>query len=318
MDGPGGGLRLIFMGTPDFAVAVLDALVQAGHEIAGVYSQPPRRAGRGHKEHPSPVHDYAEARGLAVRTPVDLKDASVRREFAGIGADVAVVAAYGLILPQAILDAPLLGCLNAHASLLPRWRGAAPIQRAILAGDAETGITIMRMDAGLDTGGILLAEALPIAPGATAGALHDALAALAGRLMAEALGGLAAGKLASHPQPEEGVTYADKVGSDDARLDWARPAAELERVVRAFAPRPGAWFEVRGERIRVLESGIVEGPREAAPGTVLDDALTVSCGDGALRLVRVQRGGKAPMDAADFLRGYDIPAGTDLTPPADR
>ncbi len=313
-----GGLRLIFMGTPDFAVAVLDALVEAGHEIAGIYCQPPRRAGRGHKERPSPVQQYAEARGLAVRTPASLKDASVRREFAEIDADAAVVAAYGLILPPAILESPRLGCLNAHASLLPRWRGAAPIQRAILAGDTETGITIMRMDAGLDTGGILLAEPVPIGPEATAGTLHDALATLAGRLIVEALGGIAAGSLSPRPQPEDGVTYADKISGDDARLDWTRPAEELERVVRAFGPRPGAWFEARGERIRVLESGIVEGRREAAPGTVLGDALTVSCGKGALRLVRVQRGGKAPMDAGAFLRGFDIPAGTDLTSPADK
>ncbi len=318
MDGLRGGLRLIFMGTPDFAVAVLDALVEAGHEIAGIYSQPPRRAGRGHKEQSSPVQQYAEARGLAVRTPASLKDAGEQREFARMGADAAVVAAYGLILPPAILDAPRLGCLNAHASLLPRWRGAAPIQRAILAGDTETGVTIMQMDVGLDTGGILLAEPVPIAPEATAGTLHDALAALAGRLMAEALGGLADGSLSPRPQPEKGVTHADKISGDDARLDWARPAAELERIVRAFAPRPGAWFEARGERIRVLESGIVEGGPEAAPGAVLDDALTVACGGGALRLVRVQRGGKAPMEAAAFLRGFDIPAGTDLTSPVNR
>ena len=318
MDGLRGGLRLIFMGTPDFAVAVLDALVEAGHEIAGIYSQPPRRAGRGHKERPSPVQQYAEARGLAVRAPASLKDAGEQREFAKIGADAAVVAAFGLILPRAILDAPRLGCLNAHASLLPRWRGAAPIQRAILAGDTETGVTIMQMDAGLDTGGILLAEPMPIAPEATSGTLHDALAALAGRLMVEALGGLAAGSLSPRPQPDQGVTYADKIRGDDARLDWTRPAAELERVVRAFAPRPGAWFEARGERIRVLESGIAEGRREAAPGAVLDDALTVSCGEGALRLVRVQRGGKAPMEAGALLRGFDIPAGTDLMSPAGK
>ncbi len=317
MDGRHGGLRLIFMGTPDFAVAVLDALIEAGHEIAGVYSQPPRRAGRGHKEHSSPVQDHAEARGLAVRTPASLEDSGEQRAFARIGADAAVVAAYGLILPRAILDAPRLGCLNAHASLLPRWRGAAPIQRAILAGDKETGITIMQMDAGLDTGGILLAEPVPIAPEATSGTLHDTLAALAGRLMVEALGGLAAGSLSPRPQPAQGASYADKIGRDDARLDWTRPAEELERVVRAFAPRPGAWFETRGERIRVLVSEIAAGQPEAASGTVLENSMTVACGGGALRLMRLQRGGKAPMDAAAFLRGFGVPAGTELPSPAN-
>ncbi len=308
-------LRLAFLGTPDFARVSLEALAAAGHEIAAVYSQPPRPAGRGKKLRPSPVQACAEARGWELRTPRRLKDPEEQAAFAALELDVAVVAAYGLILPKAILEAPRLGCLNVHASLLPRWRGAAPIQRAILAGDAETGITIMQMDEGLDTGAMLLQEAIPIAPRTTASALHDALAALGGRLIVEALDGLAAGRLTARPQPEAGATYAAKLERSEGRLDWRETAEALDRRRRAFAPWPGAWFEAAGERIKVLDSEIVEGGGEAAPGRVLDAALTIACGAGALRLVTVQRAGKQPMAAAEFLRGFPLAPGTALPLP---
>jgi len=302
-------MRIVFMGTPDFALAALQALHGAGHEIACVYSQPPRPAGRGHKERPSRVQAWAEAQGLTVRTPRSLKDGDELATFAALDADVAVVAAYGLILPRAVLAAPRHGCINIHASLLPRWRGAAPIQRAILAGDRETGITIMRMDEGLDTGPILLREAMPI-DRMTAGELHDALAVLGARLIVDALGGLEEGMLVPEPQPAEGVTYAAKIGREEARIDWRQEAEAVERQVRAFAPRPGAWFEAGGKRVKVLTADVVDG--EGTPGEVLDDRLTVACGRGALRLVTVQREGKAPSDAEAFLRGFDLPAGTVL------
>jgi len=306
-------MRLAFMGTADFAVPALDALAEAGHEIACVYSQPPRRAGRGQRTRPSPVQARAEALGIAVRNPVSLRDTAAQRAFADLALDAAVVAAYGLILPKTVLDAPRLGCLNIHGSLLPRWRGAAPIQRAILAGDAETGITIMVMDEGLDTGAILCAEAIPIADDMDAGALHDALAALGARLIPVALAGLADGTLRATPQPGEGATYAAKLTREEARLDWTRPAAVLARVVRAFAPRPGAWFLQDGVRIKVLKAEIVpDAAAEAVPGTLLDDRLTVACGDGALRLLVVQREGRAALDAAVYLRGAPLPAGAVL------
>lgn len=303
-------LRLVFMGTPDFAVPALAALIEAGHEILCVYSQPPRRSGRGQKERPSPVHAYAAERGIAVRTPASLRDDAEQASFAALDADAAVVIAYGLILPQPILDAPRLGCLNIHASLLPRWRGAAPIQRAILAGDAETGVTIMQMDAGLDTGDMLLSQPVPITSETTASDLHDGLADLGARLIVEALDGLSAGTIDATPQPESGTTYAQKLSRDEGRLDWSQPADYLARTVRAFSPWPGAWFEHDGARIKVLEAYEVTGA--GAPGTVLDDTLTIACGAGALRLVTVQRSGKGPVDAAAFLRGYDLPAGTVL------
>jgi len=308
------GLRLIFMGTPDFAVASLEALIAAGHEVVCVYSQPPRPTGRGHRPQPSPVQAAAAAHGLMVRTPTSLKGAEEQQAFAALGCDAAVVAAYGLILPQPILEAPRLGCLNVHASLLPRWRGAAPIQRAIMAGDAESGVTIMRMDAGLDTGDVLLAQAVPLGATVTAGDLHDTLAALGGRLVVQALDGLARGTIAPRPQPAAGVTYAKKLDRAEARLDWRRPAAELERLVRALAPRPGAWFEACGERVRALAVAAADAPA-AAPGTVLDDALTIACGQGALRPLRLQRQGRAAMDAEAFLRGFAVPAGTLLPVP---
>ena len=308
----GARLRLAFFGTPAFAVPSLDALRAARHDIAGVYTRPPLPAGRGGRLTPSPVHAAAEAAGIAVRTPRTLKDQVAQAEFAALGLDAAVVVAYGLILPPPVLDAPRLGCLNIHASLLPRWRGAAPIQRAILAGDARTGITIMRMDESLDTGPMLLAEAVPIRAAETAGTLHDTLSALGARLIVSALEGLATGSLAARPQPGDGATYAAKLTREEERLDWARPAAELARRVRAFAPVPGAWFAYDGTRIKVRAAEAVAAGHEVVPGTLLDDALTVACGDGALRLLTVQREGRAPLAAADFLRGTKLPAGTQL------
>jgi methionyl-tRNA formyltransferase len=301
-------LKLVFMGTPDFAAIALDALVEAGHEVVCVYTQPPRPAGRSNQPRPGAVHRRAQALGLQVRTPASLKDETAQAEFAALGADVAVVAAYGLILPAPVLDAPRLGCLNIHASLLPAWRGAAPIQRAIMAGDTETGITIMRMDEGLDTGPMLLNRAIPIGDD-DAGALHDRLAALGAELIVEALAGLAAGTLTEAAQPADGATYAKKLTRDDEAIDWARPATEIARQVRALSPRPGASFSLDGERWKVLSVEATTG-NNGAPGTVLDDSLTVACGDGALRLVQVQRPGRKPMAAADVLRGHPVAAGT--------
>ncbi|MGQ9365544.1 methionyl-tRNA formyltransferase [Azospirillum sp. ST 5-10] len=312
-------LRLVFMGTPDFAVPSLRALIDAGHQVVCVYSQPPRPAGRGQQVQPSPVHRFAEAHGIPVRTPKSLRNAEAQAEFAALAADAAVVAAYGLILPQPVLDAPRLGCLNVHGSLLPRWRGAAPIQRAILAGDGETGITIMQMDAGLDTGAMLLAESVPITGTTTAATLHDALAALGARLIVAALDGLAAGRLTPRPQPQEGVTYAAKLTREDGRLDWNGDAAAIDRQVRALTPWPGCWFEAAGERIKVLAAepldGAADGAAPAAPGTLLDEALTVACGRGAVRLTRVQRPGKAAVDGAAFLRGFSLSPGSVLGGP---
>ena len=305
-------LRLVFMGTPDFAVPALAALIQAGHDIACVYTQPARPAGRGHKTRPSPVQAFADERGIEVRAPRSLRDDAVRHQFSALGADAAVVAAYGVILPEPILDAPRLGCLNIHASLLPRSRGAAPIQRAIMAGDAETGITIMQMDQGLDTGATLRSRAIPIDAGTTVEALHDQLSDLGSQLIVEALAGLAEGKIRPTPQPDEGATYADKITPNDGWLDWTRPAPVLERLVRALSPRPGAWFVFGDERIRVLAAEIGDTPPMALPGLVLDDCLTIACGDGALRCLRVQRQGKAAMDSDAFLRGFEIVPGTQL------
>jgi methionyl-tRNA formyltransferase len=305
-----GRLRLAYMGTPDFAVPALRALIAAGHEIACVYSQPPRPAGRGQKPRLSPVQACAEAEGIPVRTPTSLRDPAEQSAFAALDLDAAVVAAYGLILPKPVLDAPRLGCFNIHASLLPRWRGAAPIHRAILAGDRESGVTIMQMDEGLDTGAIICAEAVPIDDRTTASALHDALADLGARLIVRALDDVVAGRAAATPQPEEGVTYAAKLSRDEGRLDWSRPATELARAVRAYTPWPGAWFDHDDTRIKVLEAQPVDG--KGVPGTVLDDLLTIACGSGALRLLRVQRSGKGPMDAVAFRRGYDLPQGSVL------
>ncbi|MDM7944962.1 MAG: methionyl-tRNA formyltransferase [Oceanibaculum nanhaiense] len=303
-------LRLAFMGTPDFSVPALQALIAAGHEIAAVYSQPPRPAGRGQKLTPSPVQAYAQSQGLEVRTPKSLRNAEAQAEFAALGLDCAVVVAYGLILPKPILEAPRLGCVNIHASLLPRWRGAAPIQRAIQAGDVESGVTIMQMDEGLDTGPMLLRNSVPITPDTTGQSLHDALSPLGGRMIVEALAGLAAGTLQAVPQPEAGVTYAAKLTKEEALLDWTRPAAELERQIRAFDPWPGSFFLHQGERLKVLKAELAEGT--GAPGALLDNALAVACGEGALRLLRVQRPGKAAMEAEALLRGYPLPKGTVL------
>jgi methionyl-tRNA formyltransferase len=303
------------MGTPDFAAVILDALVAAGHRVKAAYSQPPRPAGRGQRLQPSPVQALAEARGIAVRYPTSLRDPAAQAEFTALRADAAVVAAYGLILPPAILPAPRLGCLNVHASLLPRWRGAAPIQRAILDGDPETGVTIMQMDAGLDTGAILLHRAVAITPATTAGGLTDQLAALGGELIIAALDRLAAGELRPRPQPETGITYAKKLSREEAQLDWRLAAARLERQVRAFDPWPGAYFRVDGpsggERIRVLAAETDAG-EAAAPGTVLDERLSIACGDGVLRPLRVQRAGRGAMDTAALLRGFALPPGTVL------
>ncbi|EAR50478.1 methionyl-tRNA formyltransferase [Oceanicola granulosus HTCC2516] len=292
-------MRIVFMGTPDFSVPVLDALVAAGHEIACVYSQPPRPAGRGRKDRPSPVQARAEALGLPVRHPVSLKPAEAQAEVAALGAEVAVVVAYGLILPQPVLDAPARGCLNIHASLLPRWRGAAPIHRAIMAGDAETGVCIMQMEAGLDTGPVLLREALPIGAEETTGELHDRLSSLGARLIVEALDGLDG--LEPQPQPEAGVTYAAKIDKAEARIDWSRPADEVGRHIRGLAPFPGAWCDAGGERLKLLGARVVGGT--GAPGAVLAP-LVVACGTGAVEVPLVQREGRRAGPAADVLRGW--------------
>jgi len=299
------------MGTPDFSVPVLDALVAAGHEIAAVYSQPPRPAGRGKKDRPSPVHLRAEELGLEVRTPVSLKSAEAQADFAALGADVAVVVAYGLILPQAILDAPKRGCLNIHASILPRWRGAAPIHRAIMAGDAQTGVCIMQMEAGLDTGPVLLRDALDIGAQETTAQLHDRLSVMGARLIVEALAQL--DHLKPQVQPEEGVIYATKIDKAEARIDWTRPAIEVDRLIRGLSPFPGAWFDLDGVRIKVLGSHLVEGEGEGQAGTVLDPALHVACGTAAVALTRLQKAGKGAQDAGTFQRGMQIAVGTDLS-----
>ena len=309
-------LDLIFMGTPDFAATILAALIEAGHRVRTVYTQPPRPAGRGHRSHPSPVQALAERHGIEMRCPTSLRDPEAQAEFAATRADMAVVAAYGLILPAPILAAPRLGCLNVHASLLPRWRGAAPIQRAILAGDPETGITIMQMDSGLDTGAILLQQATPIAPDTTAGELSKRLAALGARLILEALDGVARASLLARPQPEAGVTYAAKLRREEAELDWQQSAAVLDRQVRAFDPWPGAFFTARGERIRVMQVAADPQPTGRAPGTVLDERLSVACGTGVLRPLIVQRPGRNALDTASFLRGFALPPGTLLPCPA--
>lgn len=301
-------MRIVFMGTPDFSVPVLDALVDAGHDIAAVYCQPPRPAGRGKKERETPVHLRAEALGLDVRHPKSLRSDDAQAEFAALNADVAVVVAYGLILPQAILDAPKHGCLNIHASLLPRWRGAAPIHRAIMAGDPETGICIMQMDAGLDTGPVLLREATPIRDTETTGALHDRLSAMGAALIVQALEHLP--ELTAVAQPEAGITYADKIDKSEAHIDWTQPAAQVDRLIRGLSPFPGAWTTLNGARLKVLESTVASG--DGPPGTALDDRLTIACGQEAVTILRAQRAGKGAQDADTFLRGMPVPKGTVL------
>ena len=304
-----GSLRIAFMGSPDFSVPALRALHAAGHEIVAVYAQPPRPSGRGQRETPCPVHQAALELGLEVRTPVRLRRAQQdHAAFAALDLDVAVVAAYGLILPKAMLEAPRRGCLNIHASLLPRWRGAGPIQAAILAGDAESGVTIMQMEEGLDTGPMLLEGRVPIGPRTTTPQLHDALSALGAQLILRAL----AENPPTVPQPEMGVTYAPKLSKADAPLDWSLPAAVLDRRVRALNPWPGTSFLWQGEAIRVLEALPEPLAKPAAPGAVLDGAPRIACGEGALRLTRLQRPGRGPQPAEAFLRGHPLPVGAVL------
>jgi len=304
------------MGTPVFAATILEALIVARHQLLAVYTQPPRPAGRGHRLQPSPVQLLAERHRLELRCPARLRSEEIQREFAAFGAAAAVVAAYGLILPPPILNAPRLGCLNVHASLLPRWRGAAPIQRALLAGDTETGVTIMQMGEGLDTGPILMQQVLPIGRDATAASLTDALAQLGAELIVKALDEAVQGRLTARPQPQQGATYAPKISRAEGRLDWRRPAAELERQVRALVPWPVAFFEIGGEQIRVLAAAALPWDSGEAPGTVVDDRLAIACGSGALRPLRLQRPGRGPLEPASFLRGYPIAAGTVLPCPA--
>ena len=308
-------LRLAFMGTPDFSVPTLQALAEAGHEIVGVYTQPPRPAGRGQRERLSPVHSFALEQGWPVFTPGKLKDSGEQAAFVGLDLDAAVVVAYGLILPKAILDAPRLGCFNVHASLLPRWRGAAPIQRAILAGDKESGVSIMAMAEGLDTGPVYSEVRTPITDTTTASDLHDRLAVLGAAALVETLDRLLREPdWAPVPQDPDGVTYAAKLTKEEGRMDWRAPAAALERRLRAFTPWPGGWFDLNDEKVKIIEAECALG--SGAPGTVLDENLTIACGEGALRLTKIQRAGKRAMAAEEFLRGYDLPKGTLLPCPA--
>lgn len=314
-------LRVVFMGTPTFAVPTLEALLAAGFEVVAAYSQPPRPAGRGQKLTPSLVQLLAEKYGIPVHVPVSLKSAESQEIFRSHQADVAVVAAYGLLLPQAILDAPTHGCLNVHPSKLPRWRGAAPIQRAVIAGDVETALCIMKMEAGLDTGPIALQRDVPIPPTATAGDMHDTLAALGGEMMVEALRKLAAGALHFTPQSQHGVVYAAKITKEDARIDWKKPAAEIYNQIRGLSPAPGAVTTLKNTPMKILAAEILEAPLPTSPrsrgedyeyGTVLDDQLTIQCGGGSLRPTRVTWPGKRAMETAEFLRGQPVPAGTVL------
>lgn len=307
-------LEIVFMGTPDFAVPVLDAIAGAGHRVVAVYSQPPRPAGRGLSELKSPVHRRAEAMGIPVRTPKNFKAESDRAEFASLKADAAVVVAYGLLLPAPVLDAPRFGCFNVHASKLPRWRGAAPIQRAIMAGDTVTAVNIMRMDEGLDRGPVCLGRDVPISTGMTAGELHDKLSELGAELMVEALAQLEAGTLKTSLQSQEGVTYAAKIDKRETRIDFAKPAHEVADHIRGLSPYPGAWFEAnlgsKPERIKVLRASAISQSGEV--GVLLDDELTIACGEGAIRIEELQRAGKQPMKASDFLRGARLAPGTRL------
>jgi methionyl-tRNA formyltransferase len=298
-------MRIAFMGTPEFAIPTLDALVAAGHDVAAVYCQPPRRAGRGKSLTPTPVHARAEALGLTVRHPATLRDEAAQAAFAALDLDIAVVAAYGLILPMPILTAPRLGCLNVHGSLLPRWRGAAPIQRAILAGDETTGVMIMQMERGLDTGPMLATFVTPIGR-KTAGDLTDELAVAGAALMVKVLADLTA--FPPVIQPDDGVTYAAKIDKAESRIDFSVDAVQVDRQIRAFNPVPGAWFEYAGERIRVHACDVID--RSAVPGTVIDDRLSIACGSGAIRPTLVQRAGRGVMAAAELLRGFALPAGT--------
>jgi methionyl-tRNA formyltransferase len=307
-------LRIVFMGTPEFSVPTFAEILGAGHEVVAAYTQPPRPAGRGMAEQPTPVHRFAESNQIPVRTPKSLKGEAEQRAFAELKAHAAVVVAYGLLLPAPVLAAPRLGCFNLHASALPRWRGAAPIQRAIMAGDTETAAAVMRMELGLDTGPVCLAEPVSIGPDMTAGELHDVLAERGASVMVRALSALERGSLDCAPQASAGVTYAAKIDKAEARIDFARPAREVHNLVRGLSPFPGAWLETsaggKPERIKVLRSTLADG--RGAPGEVLDDRLTVACGEGALRLIELQRAGKKPMAAQELLRGFALPPGTRL------
>jgi methionyl-tRNA formyltransferase len=309
-------LRIVFMGTPDFSVPTLAEVLGAGHEVVAAYTQPSRPAGRGMAERLSPVARFAANAGIPVKSPTSLKREPEQREFASLNADAAVVVAYGLLLPRPVLAAPRLGCFNLHASMLPRWRGAAPIQRAIMAGDAETAVLVLRMEEGLDTGPVCLAEPVAIGPEVTAGELHDELARRGASLMVRALGGLERGLLECTPQPGEGATYAAKIDKAEAHIDFTRAAREVHNLIRGLSPFPGAWFEATAagkvERVKVLRAGVADG--SGVPGEVLDDALTVACGSGAVRLLELQRAGKRPMGAAEFLRGFTLARGALLGP----
>jgi methionyl-tRNA formyltransferase len=300
-------LRLAFMGTPDFAVPTLAELLAQGHDIAAVYSQPPRPRGRGMALEPSPVHQFAQKAGLPVRHPVSLKGEADQAEFAALDLDAAIVVAYGLLLPKPILEAPRLGCFNLHASLLPRWRGAAPIQRAVMAGDEETGVMVMQMEEGLDTGPVLMAERVRIGR-KTSGELTADLSRLGADLMVRALGALERGAITPQPQAEAGVTYARKITKDEARIDWSKSAAEIEAMIRGLAPSPGAFTEARGERLKILSAAPVKD--RGVPGEIVTEDLTVACGEGALKLLKVQRAGKGVMEARELLKGFPLPPGT--------
>lgn len=301
-------MRIVFMGTPDFSVSVLDALVTAGHDVLAIYCQPPRPAGRGKKDRPSPVQSLAESRGIPVRHPINFQDPAEIKSFADLNADIAVVVAYGLILPQAVLDAPKHGCLNIHASLLPRWRGAAPIHRAIMAGDDQTGVCIMQMERGLDTGPVLMRAETDILADDTTAVLHNRLSGMGADLIVKALAELP--NLKAVPQSDEGITYATKIDKSESKIDWSQPAEKVDQLIRGLSPFPGAWFEMDGQRVKVLNSAVVSG--QGAAGEVLDDVLTVVCGQGAVQLLRLQRAGKGAMAPNDFLRGFPVNKGHKL------
>jgi len=303
-------LRLAFMGTPDFAVPTLAELIAQGHDIAAVYSQPPRPKGRGMALEPGPVHAFAERAKLSVRTPLSLKSAEEQAAFAALDLDAAIVVAYGLLLPKPVLDAPKLGCFNLHGSLLPRWRGAAPIQRAVMAGDAETGVMVMQMEEGLDTGPVLMAEKVPVGR-KTSGELATELSRLGADLMVRALGALERGAITPQPQATQGVTYAKKIFKDEARIGWSKSAGEIDCLIRGLAPAPGAFTEIKGERLKILYAMPVTDRGE--PGEIITDDLTVACGEGALKLLKVQRAGKGVMEARELLKGFALPPGTKFT-----
>lgn len=303
-------LSIIFMGTPQFAVPTLKSLIEAGHDIVAVYTAPPKPAGRGQKETFTPVHQLAQQQGLRVLTPTTLKDTAAQAEFKNFNADAAIVAAYGLLLPQAILEGTRMGCLNVHPSLLPRWRGAAPLQRTIMAGDKETGIVIMQMNAGLDTGDMLVTERYAIADGTTAGQLHDMLSHRAGPLVLQALMGIDDGSINAVKQPEEGVTYAKKITKEEARINWSETAEHIRNMILGLNPAPGAYFMYNGENIKILDAKEVAS--SSAPGTVVDNRLTIACGSGAISPITVQRPGKKPMKLEEMLKGFSIPKGTVL------